>query len=95
VRPIWSVVGQRFGSGGRPEPGVPGRGAVGKVLFAGAVEVEERGFGRARLGEVLDPAAVRIEPGEDVPDGAVLPGRIDTLKHHEQAAAAFRPQPVL
>ena len=34
---------------GGPGPGVPGRGALGKVLFAGAVEVEARGFGRARM----------------------------------------------
>ena len=32
---------------GGPEPGVPGRGALGKVLFAGAVELDESGFGRA------------------------------------------------
>ena len=42
---------------GGPEPGVPGRGALGKVLFAGAVEVEERGFGRARLGVIPDASA--------------------------------------
>ena len=37
---------------GGPEPGIPGRGALGKVLFAAAVEVkvQGRGFGRARLG---------------------------------------------
>jgi len=32
---------------GGPEPGVPGRGALGKVLFAGAVELDDKGFGRA------------------------------------------------
>lgn len=40
---------------GGPEPGVPGRGALSKVLFAAAVEVGEKGFGRARLG-VLENA---------------------------------------
>lgn len=35
---------------GGPEPGMPGRGALGKVLFAGAVEREQSGFGRARPG---------------------------------------------
>ena len=34
---------------GGPEPGVAGRGALGKVLFAAAVERDEHGFGRARL----------------------------------------------
>ena len=40
---------------GSPEPGMPGRGALGKVLFAAAVERDEHGFGRARLA-VLDNA---------------------------------------
>jgi hypothetical protein len=59
---------------GGPEPGVPGRGALGKVLFAGAVEVEERGFGRARLGVISDASAdslaafldANLEPGSCV-----------------------------
>lgn len=59
---------------GGPEPGVPGRGALGKVLFAGAVEVEERGFGRARLGVIADASAeslaafldANVEPGSCV-----------------------------
>ena len=59
---------------GGPEPGVPGRGALGKVLFAGAVEVEERGFGRARLGVIPDASAeslaafldANVEPGSCV-----------------------------
>jgi transposase-like protein len=59
---------------GGPEPGVPGRGALGKVLFAAAVEVEERGFGRARLGVIPDASAVslaafldaNVEPGSCV-----------------------------
>ena len=40
--------------------GVPGRGALGKVLFAGAVEVEEHGFGRARLGVIADASAFGV-----------------------------------
>lgn len=59
---------------GGPEPGVPGRGALGKVLFAGAVEREERGFGRARLGVIPDASAdslaafldANVEPGSCV-----------------------------
>ena len=56
---------------GGPEPGVPGRGALGKVLFAGAVELDESGFGRARLGVIPNASAVslaaflavNVEPG--------------------------------
>src|SRR5674476_1357213 len=59
---------------GGPEPGVPGRGALEKVLFAGAVEVEERGVGRARLGVISDASAdslaafldANLEPGSCV-----------------------------
>jgi len=45
---------------GGPEPGVPGRGALGKVQFAAAVEREGprgRGFGRARLAVIQDAGA--------------------------------------
>jgi hypothetical protein len=42
---------------GGPDPEIPGRGALGKVLFAAAVEVEGRGFGRARLGVIPDASA--------------------------------------
>ena len=39
---------------GGPEAGIPGRGALGKVLFAAAVKVNSpSGFGRARLGRVM------------------------------------------
>ena len=40
-----------------PEPGIPGRGALGKVLFAGAVERNPGRFGRARLGIIPDASA--------------------------------------
>ena len=43
---------------GGPEPGVRGRGALGKVLFAAAVEREgPRGLGRARLAVIPDASA--------------------------------------
>ena len=58
-------------------------------------QVVVREVGRARLREVLDPAAMRVEPREDMPDGAVLAGGVGALQHHEQAAAALGPQPVL
>jgi hypothetical protein len=45
---------------GSPESVVPGRGALGKMQFAAAVEVEERGFGRARLGVIPDASAVSL-----------------------------------
>ena len=59
---------------GGPEPGIPGRGALGKVLFAAAVEVQEHGFGRVRLGVIPDAGAeslaaflaTNVEPGSCV-----------------------------
>ncbi|MFC4267140.1 IS1595 family transposase [Arthrobacter cryoconiti] len=59
---------------GGPEPVVPGRGALGKVLFAAAVELNENGFGRVRLG-VLENASAdnlrdflvkNVEPGSRI-----------------------------
>ena len=43
---------------GGPELGVPGRGALGKVLLAAAVELNQDPFGRARLGVIPDAGAV-------------------------------------
>jgi len=59
---------------GGPEPGIPGRGALGKVLFAAAVELEEHSFGRARLGIIPDASAeslatfleANVQPGSRV-----------------------------
>jgi len=59
---------------GGPEPGVSGRGALGKVLLAGAVELDQDRFGRARLGVIPDASAVslsafldaNVEPGSRV-----------------------------
>ncbi|MGI8904335.1 MAG: IS1595 family transposase [Solirubrobacteraceae bacterium] len=60
---------------GGPEPGIPGRGALGKVLFAAAVERETpRSFGRARVGVIKDASAQslwrflidNVEPGSRV-----------------------------
>jgi transposase-like protein len=60
---------------GGPEPGIPGRGALGKVLFAAAVEHEApRGFGRARVAVIEDASAPslrqflidNVEPGSRV-----------------------------
>jgi len=60
---------------GGPETGVAGRGALGKVLLAGAVERgPRRGFGRARLAVIPDASAAslrafltdNVEPGARV-----------------------------
>ena len=59
---------------GGPEPAVPGRGALRKVLFAAAVEVEDHGFGRVRLGVIPDASKeslaafleASVEPGSRV-----------------------------
>ncbi len=59
---------------GGPEPGVRGRGALGKVLIAGAVERNHGHFGRVRLGVIDDASTVslaaflgaNVEPGSHV-----------------------------
>ncbi len=60
---------------GGPEPGIAGRGALGKVLFAAAVERETpRSFGRVRVGVIKDASAPslrqflidNVEPGARV-----------------------------
>lgn len=60
---------------GGPEAGIPGRGALGKVLFAAAVELNSpKGLGRARLGIIKDAGAEslqqflldNVEPGSTI-----------------------------
>jgi len=59
---------------GGPEPGRPGRGALGKTLVAVAVEREARTFGRCRLQVIEDASApvlrnvllAHVEPGSTV-----------------------------
>ena len=60
---------------GGPEAGIPGRGALGKVLFAAAVEVNSPSdFGRARLDGIKDASAdslqqfllANVEPGSRI-----------------------------
>jgi hypothetical protein len=47
---------------GGPEAGIPGRGALGKVLFAAAVELNSpKGLGRARLGIIKDASAESLQ----------------------------------
>ena len=60
---------------GGPKPGIPGPGASGKVLFAGAVELEDIGFGRARLAVIPDASASSLEtfPADTVePSSSVI-----------------------
>lgn len=59
---------------GGPEPGVPGRGALGKVLFAAAVELDDWGFGRARLALLPDASGASLRKFllDNVEPGSVL-----------------------
>ena len=47
-------------------------------------------FFGARLFETEDLAALRIDPGHDVPDGAVLAGRVHRLKDQQHRIAVGR-----
>jgi len=58
-----------------PEPGITGRGALGKIQFAAAVELNSpRGLGRVRLGVITDARAEslqrflldNVEPGSTI-----------------------------
>lgn len=59
---------------GGPRPGVAGRGAIGKTLVAGAIELTEHRWGRARLAVIPDASAESlksfvektVEPGSTV-----------------------------
>lgn len=83
---------------GGPRPGKPGRGALGKVLFAGAVERGGRGFGRARLGIIPDAGAKAlggfltdsVEPGaEIITDGwSAYPAATREYYHHLPTSVA-------
>lgn len=84
---------------GGPRPGVPGRGALGKILFAGAVEQEEQGFGRARLA-VLDSAVAEdlhaflianVEPGSRILTDGWSAYANATKKHYDHAPTRSRP----
>lgn len=89
---------------GGPEPGVAGRGALGKVLFAAAVEREgARGLGRARLGVIPDASAAslraflldNVEPGATVfTDGWTgYPGATKGLYTHRATSIAASGEP--
>lgn len=65
---------------GGVKSGKPGRGAAGKVLVAGAVEITENGWGRARMA-VIDDALRISRPKTTHPTGvpANIRGRAGTL----------------
>lgn len=46
---------------GGPRPGVRGRGAAGKTLVAGAIEIMPHGWGRARLAVIPDASAQSLQ----------------------------------
>jgi ISXO2-like transposase domain len=89
---------------GGPEPGVPGRGALGKVQFAAAVELEPtRGFGRARLAVIQDACAAslraflldNVQPGARViTDGwPSYPAATRELYEHQPTSVSGSGQP--
>lgn len=45
---------------GGPRPGKAGRGALGKTLVAGAIEITDHGWGRARLTVISDASAASL-----------------------------------
>jgi len=59
---------------GGPEPGARGRGALGKALVVGAVEVRDRGAGRVRLRVIARANAHDLHKfvRENVEEGATL-----------------------
>ena len=84
---------------GGPEPGVPGRGALGKVLFAAAVEIDDHRLGRARVGLIPDASAeslaafldANVEPGSRIiTDGwsSYRPATRGRYEHHGTSIAA-------
>ncbi len=64
-----------------PAFGKPARRAPEKIVFQ---------FFGARLFETPNLAPCRIDPGQDVPDGAVLPGSVHPLKNQQQGIAVGR-----
>ena len=82
---------------GGPEPGIPGRGALGKVLFAGAVERDGAGFGRVRLGVIPDASAgslsaflqANVEPGSLIVTDGWSGYPAATRGHYQLAATSI------
>lgn len=83
---------------GGPRPGTVGRGAAGKTLVAGAIEVKDHGWGRARLAAIPDASAsslkqfirANIEAGSTVvSDGwSAYPGALEGYEHERLNVSA-------
>ena len=83
---------------GGPRPGARGRGANGKTMVAGAVELPERGFGRARMCVIPDARTdtlkqfitTHVAPGAQViTDGLnSYPGALEGYSHQPVNIAA-------
>lgn len=58
---------------GGPRPGKAGRGALGKTLVAGAIEITPRGWGRARLAVIPDASAPSLK---DFVTANIAPGAV-------------------
>lgn len=85
---------------GGPRPGVRGRGAAGKVLIAGAVEITTSGWGRTRLQVIPDAKTATLQnfvqatvsPGAHViTDGlGSYPTALGRYEHHPINISATR-----
>lgn len=83
---------------GGPRPGTVGRGAAGKTLVAGAIEVNKHGWGRARLAVIADASAgslkafiqANIEAGSTVvSDGwSAYPAALEGYAHERLNVSA-------
>ena len=67
----WRMVGDKVDEYylGGPEPGIPGRGTLGKVLFAGAIERNPGRFGRASSRTPPRPVRAHRHRGFHLGDG--------------------------
>lgn len=79
---------------GGPKPGAKGRGALGKVLVAGAIEVGESGWGRARLSVIEDASATCLARfiGDNIVDGATVV--TDAWRSYPAAAQGYVHEPI-
>jgi len=78
---------------GGPKAGVRGRGALGKTMVVGALEVTETGWGRARLGVTIDakaPTLQRFIRANIEPDSTIV---TDGLTSYPVATAGCVHQP--
>ena len=79
---------------GGPRPGVAGRGAAGKTLVAGAIEIDDHGWGRARLAVINDASAksLRAFITDNVAPGATVVS--DAWRSYPPALGGYEHVPV-